>query len=209
MRTMMKTIAAVGMLALGAGTAAAQGMPNCVGRPDFDNCMRTWNQGNMNRVAQSQQQLMRNYVAANTPRIQQEYAQLRGQGSPLSFAQYVNWRIMTRNGEDPGNLQRAQQNQLAGQLRANQTVQQGYADYRRAMAENSNRNLAAVERYSTGAIRGQAPYAGPGGTVMLPYSQPSYQPFNSGGEMYTRDGQGNYYVRQGNGWVPMTAGNNR
>lgn len=207
MRTMMKTIAAVALLAIGAGTASAQGMPNCVGRPDFDACMAAPVQRLQQQNAMNQQALMRNYVAQNSPRIQQEYAQARNQGSPLSFEQFVYWRIMTRNGEDPANLQRAQQNQFAGNQAAAQTLQQGYASQRQYMRDNSDRSAAAVENWTNGAIRGVAPYVGPsGGQVMLPYAAPANQPFSSGGQVYVRDNQGNFYMRYGNGWAPMAAG---
>lgn len=207
MRNMMKTLAAIGMLTMAAtGAASAQGMPNCLGRPDFDACMQGGVQRLMNQNAASQQQLMQRYVAENTPRIQQEYAQSRSQGSPLSFEQFVNWRIMTRNGADPENLRRAQQGQFEANQRANRTVQEGFAIQRESMADSSRRSSAAVEGWTTGAIRGQAPYVGPNGQVLLPYSQPANQPFSSGGQVYVRDGQGNFFVRQGNGWSPMAAG---
>lgn len=206
MRIMMKTLATIGLLTIGAGTASAQGM-NCVGRPDFDACVMAPVQRLQQQNAASQQQLMQNYVAQNSPRIQQEYAQARSQGTPLSFEQFVYWRIMTRNGADPGNLQRAQQDQFNGLQGANRTLQEGYATQRQYMQDNSRRSTEAVENWTNGAIRGVAPYVGPnGGQVMLPYGAPANQPFNSGGQVYVRDGQGNFFVRQGNGWAPMAAG---
>ncbi|MDB5413244.1 MAG: hypothetical protein JWR10_1579 [Rubritepida sp.] len=206
MRIMMKTIATVALLAIGAGTASAQGM-NCVGRADFDACVMAPVQRSMNQNAASQQQLMQSYVAQNTPRIQQDYAQYRNQGSPLSFEQFVYWRVMTRNGADPANLQRAQQDQFNGLQGANRTMQEGYAIQRQYMGDNSRRSTDAVENWTNGAIRGVAPYVGPnGGQVMLPYAQPANQPFSSGGQVYIRDPQGTFYMRQGSGWAPMAAG---
>lgn len=207
MLPMLRTIATIGLLAIGAGAASAQGMSNCVGRPDFDACMRAPVQRMMQQNATAQQQLTQQYVAQNTPRIQQEYAQARNQGSAASFEQFVYWRIMTRNGEDPANLARVQRGQFEASQLANRTRQEGFASQLRGMTDNSNRAAAAVEGWTNGAIRGVAPYVGPnGGQVMLPYSQPANQAFGSGGNTYIRDGQGNFFVRQGGGWAPMAAG---
>ncbi|MDB5415478.1 MAG: hypothetical protein JWR10_3813 [Rubritepida sp.] len=206
MHVIMKTLATVALLAIGTNAAGAQGV-NCVGRADFDACVMAPVQRAQQQNAASQQQLMQSYVARNTPRIQQEYAQYRNQGSPLSFEQFVSWRIMTRNGADPANLQRAQRDQFNGIQGANRTMQEGYAIQRQYMGDNSRRSTDAVENWTNGAIRGVAPYVGPnGGQVMLSYAQPANQPFNSGGQVYVRDGQGNFFVRYGNGWAPMAAG---
>ena len=205
MRKLAPSIAVAASLAVWAGGAQAQ---NCLGRPDFDQCMASANAMNQNRLAQSQQQLFQQYIASNGPWLQQNYAAHRAAGGQMTFQQFAYWGLMTANGTNIAGAQQAQRDQFIGQQRANRTIQEGYSSYNQGSANNSARMDQAARNYSNGAIRGVAPYTDPrtGQTVMLPYAGQPGRPFNSGGETYMQDGNGNYRQWQGNGWAPMSPG---
>lgn len=198
------TLASVTILEL-PGVASAQ-MPNCVGRPDFDYCMQSFTANNQARLAQSQQQLFQQYIQSNGPWLQRAYAEHRAARGQMTFQQFAYWGLMTANGTNLAGAAQAQRDWFAGQQGAQETVQQGNRDYRQGMYDNSRRTSDTAQRYDNGAVRGVAPYIDPqtGQAVMLPYGSQPGQPFNSGGNTYVQDQQGNYRQWMGNGWAPMT-----
>ncbi len=208
MRTLGRYGAVVGILASFAAAAPAQAQASCVGRPDFDACMAAILQGQQARVAASQQAIFQQYLAAYGPWLRQQYATYRAQGGPMSFEQFAYWNLMTANGTNVQGALDAQRQQFEANQRAHATVQQGYDAYNQQWWQNQQRQSAAVGRYTTEAIRGQAPYVDPrtGQSVLLPMNAAPGQPFNWGGEIYVRDNTGAFYHRQGNGWIPLQPG---
>ena len=200
-----RVAAAALMLALATGAAQAQ---NCLGRPDFDACMQSFTAMQQNRLAQSQQQLFQQYVATNQEWLQRNYAQHRAGGGQMTFAQFAYWGLMTANGTNMAGAAQAQRDWFQGSQNANRTIQQGYADYNRGSAANSEATSRTARNYSEGAIRGNTPYVDPesGQTRWLPYASQPGQPFNSGGQVYVQAPNGAYYQQRGNGWVPMQPG---
>lgn len=202
---MMIRAFAIAALLLPAAAAQAQ---NCLGRPDFDACMQGFIMQQQNRLAQSQQQLFQAYIAQNRDWLQRNYAAHRAAGGTLSFEQFAYWGLMSANGTNVQGAQQAQRNWFQGQQRANQTLQQGYADYNAGSRANSAATDRALHDYDQRAIRGNAPYVDPnsGETRWLPDAAPAGQPFNLGGEIYVRAPDGAYYQRQGNAWMQMDPG---
>ena len=204
MRKIRSMVLAAALLAL-AAPAQAQ---NCLGRPDFDQCMAGFNNMNQQRLAQSQQQLFQQYVQTNGPWLRENYARHRAGGGQMSPDQFAWWGLTTANGTNIAGAAQAQRDRFAGQQAANRTVQEGHASYNRGMANNSARMDEAARNYSNGAVRGVAPYVDPrtGQAVMLPYMPTPGVPFASGGEAYVQGRDGTYYQRQGNGWTSMSPG---
>lgn len=189
-------------------SAAEAQMPNCLGRPDFDYCMQSFTAGNQARLAQSQQELFQQYIQSNGPWLQRAYAEHRAAGGQMTFQQFAYWGLMTANGTNVAGAAQAQRDWFAAQQRAQQTTQQGNQDYRQGMYDNSRRMSDTAQRYDNGAVRGVAPYIDPqtGQAVMLPFGSQPGQPFNSGGNTYVQDQQGNYLQWVGNGWALMAPG---
>ena len=80
--------------------------------------------------------------------------------------------------------------------------------YIAAQGANSARTSAAINNWTTGAIRGQAQYIDPntGAKTLLPYSSQQGKVVNNGGQDYTQDAQGNYWHWAGNQWTRMNNG---
>jgi hypothetical protein len=83
--------------------------------------------------------------------------------------------------------------------------------YIASMQSNSARTSAAINGWTTGAIRGQANYVDPntGAKTLLPYYSSPGQVQNvggAGGNNYMQDAQGTYWKWSGNGWTRMTNG---
>ena len=113
---------------------------------------------------------------------------------------------MTAAGTNVAGAFKAQDDRFRGMRIAHDTVTSGFDSFRAGMRINGDRQIAAVESWTTGAIRGTAPFSTPGGpNTMLPYYSPAGQVINSGGNHYVQNGQGTYYQWTGNGWTPMSA----
>ena len=155
--------------------------------------------------AQSQQALWQRHLSVNGPRLRAQYAQMRASGQAnVSFEQFAYWDLMTAAGTNVQGALQHQQNQFAGQQRANATVQQGYASYNAGWAHNSARQSAAAANYTNQAVRGVSPYVDASGReTMLPHYLAQGQTYQSGGNTYAQDASGAYYRAQNNGWVRM------
>ena len=190
--------AAVALLTL---PAAAQ---NCVGRPDFDQCMaNALGQAQANLQAQ-QLQNWNNYLRTYGPWLREQYNQYRG---PMTFEQFAYWNMMTANGTNIGGAIKAQNDWFKGQQDAYGTVQQGYDAYRQGMYGNSARTDDVFQRYNEGAMRGNVAQIDPrtGQPTWVPYNAPYNQPFTYNGQYYLRNEKG-YFVWDSSGWVPMQPG---
>lgn len=205
MRRFSRGLAMVGTLALGLAAGQAHAQAHCVGRPDFDACMAAIVQGQQAQLSAQQQQVFQQYLAAYGPWLQQEYPRYRAGGGTMTFLQFAYWNLMTANGTNIQGAHEAQRRQFEANQRAHATIQQGHQAYNQQWWQNQQRQSAAVGRYSTEAIRGQAPHVDPrtGQSVLLPMNAPPGQPFNWGGEVYVRDNAGTFHRRQGNAWVAL------
>lgn len=90
-------------------------------------------------------------------------------------------------------------------------AKQAGESYIASMQANSARTSAAIDKWTTGAVRGQAAYVDPntGATTMLPYYSSPGQVQNiggAGGNYYTQDAQGTYWRWSGNAWTRMDKG---
>ena len=204
-RPLFRLLIAAGLFGLMGGAAQAQ---NCLGRRDFDNCMASYNNMLMRQNARAQEQNFQGYVATNQDWLKRNYAQHRAAGGRMTPQQFAHWGLMTANGTNVSGALEAQRRQFEGNQRAHQTVMQGYNSYNQGIAANSAATSATAQRYSEGAIRGNAPYVDPssGKTLWLPYSAQAGRAFSSGGQTYVRDQTGTYYQQRGNGWVRMDQG---
>ncbi|MCK8784071.1 hypothetical protein M0638_06720 [Roseomonas sp. NAR14] len=186
----------------GAPRAGAQ---DCLGRADFDACVAAAIGQRQADNAAAQQRIFQQYLAAYGPWLQQQYAQYRAQGGPMSYPEFAWWNLMTANGTNVQGAMAAQRDRFEGWQRANRTVQEGFASYNDGARANGARTDAAIGRYADEAIRGQAPYVDPrtGATVMLPYAAAPGRPFEQGGTTYVQAPDGTYRQWQGQGWVPL------
>jgi hypothetical protein len=190
-----------GILAVAALPAHSQ---NCVGRPDFDQCMASALASQQSNLSAQQQQLWNNYLRTYGPWLREQYRQYRG---PMTFEQFAYWNLMTANGTNVAGAQQAQQDWFRGQQRAYGTIQQGNESYRQGMYDNSARTSRALENYSQGAIRGNVAQIDPrtGQESWLPYNAPYNQAFTQNGQYYWRNEKG-YFVWDNSSWVPMQPG---
>jgi hypothetical protein len=199
--TIMRThqiLLAVAIVALAPLPAYSQ---NCVGRPDFDQCMASALGAQQQNLARQQQQVWNDYLRTYGPWLREQYRQYRG---PMTFEQFAYWNLMTANGTNVGGALQAQRDWFRGQQQAYGTVQQGNESYRQGMYDNSNRTSRAAENYSQGAIRGNVAQVDPrtGQQSWLPYDAPYNRPFPHYGQTYLRNEKG-YFVWDNGHWVPM------
>jgi len=192
------------MLAVVFAIAVPVQAQNCVGRPDFDQCMQNILMQNQANLQAQQLQLWNNYLRTYGPWLRQQYAQYRG---PMTFEQFAYWNLMTANGTNVQGALQAQQDWFKGQQQAYGTVQQGNEIYRQGMYDNSRRTDATLERYDQGAIRGNTAQVDPrtGQTTWLPYNVPNNSGFTYNGQYYWRNEKG-YFVWDGSNWSLMQPG---
>ncbi|MDQ6685105.1 MAG: hypothetical protein M3Z16_08255 [Pseudomonadota bacterium] len=195
------------LIACLAGNVHAQGMAaaNAAFDRQFNARLQSMQQQNTN----AQQQLWQNFMRDNGPRLRQQYAQMVASGNrSMSFEQFAYWDLMTARGSNVQGALQHQRNQFAGQQAAHATVMQGNASYNAGWAQNSQRQSAAVARYSEQAIRGVGNYVDPatGAQTKLPYSLAPGQTYQSNGSVYAQDNQGTYWRNDGNGWSRLQAG---
>ena len=202
-----KLVAAATVATLAIGTSHAQWQNMAAQNAAFDARMSAQLGAAQRQSAQSQQALWQRHLQMNGSRLRAQYAQMRASGrANMSFEQFAYWDLMTAAGTNVQGALQHQQNQFAGMQRANATVQQGHASYNAGWANNSARQSAAVANYSNQAIRGVSPYRDSSGhSTMLPYYLAQGQTYQSGGNTYAQDAQGNYYRYQNNGWARMDA----
>jgi hypothetical protein len=206
-RRLATLAAAAAALALGTAPAQAQGI--AAANAAFDAQFNNWLGGLQRQNQQYQQQIWQHHLQTNGPRLRQQYAQLVSQGyGHISFEQFAYWDLMTAAGTNVQGALQHQQNQFRGMQAANATVQQGHASYNAAMAQNSQRQSAAVANYTNQAVRGVAPYVDPssGRQTMLPHYLPAGQVYQTGGQTYAQDASGTYWRLENNAWVRMNAG---
>jgi hypothetical protein len=173
----------------------------------FDARMAAINNYHMQQNLNSQRQLRQQHLQQNLPRLQAGYRQYLASGQRGTFAQYVEWDLMTAAGTNVAGAIKAQNDRYAGIVRANETVKSGFASYNAGAADNSRRTSAAIGNWTTGAVRGNAYYVNPntGARTELPYYLAPGHTVNNGGNTYAQDPQGNYYQQHGNYWTPMSA----
>jgi hypothetical protein len=156
-----------------------------------------------NAAAQNQAQMQQLYMSAyNDPQVQAAYQQSGMRGS---YDQFVYWYIMTANGTNVQGALQAQQDQFTGLQQANDTVQQGNADYNGGYWNNQN-TLDGVYNNTSMANRGNGYYQDPttGATYDLPYASMTPGSFYEyGGNTFTTDQYGQYYQWNGFGWQPL------
>lgn len=200
MLTRLSTLLVTMLIALGATAANAQ----CLGRPDFDQCMSNILMQNQANLGAQQMQLWNNYLRMYGPWLREQYSRYRG---PMTFEQFAYWNLMTANGTNIQGALQAQQDWFKGQQHAYGTVQEGNEIYRRGMYDNSGRTDAALERYGQGAIRGNVAQVDPrtGQTTWLPYDVPNNSGFAYNGQYYWRNERG-YFVWDNSNWVPLQPG---
>jgi len=202
---------AVAVAALAGNEASAQGLAgiaaaNAAFDSQFNNQLAAMQRQNAN----SQMALWQRHLQVNGPRLRAQYQQMLASGQRhMTFEQFAYWDLMTAAGTNVQGALAAQRAQFEGNQRAYQTVQSGYASYNAGWYNNQARQSAALDRYSTQAIRGYAPYVDPrtGATTQLPYSLPQGQAYTYNGTTYAQDAQGTYWRHDGNGyWSRMSAG---
>lgn len=200
-RNLISRSCLIAMMAVGFASSAAKAQT-------FDQRMSQILGAAIQQNADSQARIWQYHLQVNGPRLRAQYAQLKKNGYPFSFADFAYWDMMTAGGTNIAGAQRAQQDRFEGWQGAHRTVQSGGQDYINGLAENSRRTTAAVENYSNGAILGISPYINPGtgATQMLPYYSPPGQVFNSGGNYYYQDQSGTYHQWVGNSWTQMRPG---
>ncbi len=203
MLTCRLPIVAAGLFGLLSATALAQ---SCLGRPDFDACMARINQGNANRLQQSQNQLFDYYLRTNQAWLRTNYQAHLQSGGHMTFNQFAYWGMMTANGTNIEGGRRAQIDAYEGRKRANETIAGANDGANHAWEGRSARETAAVENHGRGAIRGTGMYNDPnsGRPIELPYAAQQQGPFNSGGQTYYQSQDGTYYQQRGTYWSPMT-----
>ena len=145
------------------------------------------------------QQNYYNYLQVYGPMLQQAYQEW-GYQSGATFDQFAYYMLMSANGTNPQAALEAQRQQFAGNQAAYRTQQDTGQTYIDTMQQNSNRNLEAVEGFSTGAVRGNVIVNGPDGAVELPYSGVQVgQQVEYNGWVYQMTQQG-YAVWNGSYW---------
>ena len=87
---MLRTLVAA-WLGLSLGLAGAAQAQNCLGCPDFDQCMARLNSRNQQRLAQPQQQLFQRYVQADGPWLRENYVRHRAAGGRMLPQQFAWW----------------------------------------------------------------------------------------------------------------------
>jgi hypothetical protein len=205
-RSLTARLAALAFAALAAAGAQAQNI--WAANAQFD-AQQAAILGRMQQQnTQSQAQLWQYHLRTNGPRLQREYAQLVASGQAVgSFEQYAYYDLMTARGT---NVQAALDNQrinYEGRRQANDTVRGAYEASNIAWQDRSQRQMAAVENHTNGAVRGVAPYVDPntGRATMLPNYLPQGQAVQINGNVYAQDASGQYYRRDNNGWVRLNA----
>ena len=200
-RTTVRRLATLAAAALALAGSAAHALSNA----EFDARFNAQLGAMQRQNANAQQQLWQQFMRDNGPRLQQEYAQMVASGNrSMSFQQYAYWDLMTARGTNVKGALEHQQRQFAGMVRANETVKSGHDSYNRGWADNSRRQIDAVENHTNQAIRGVGPYTdGSGRTTMLPHSLPAGQVYRDGNNTYAQDAQGTYYRLENNAWVRM------
>jgi hypothetical protein len=210
----MLVLAAV---ALASPSARAQGYgnPNMDFGPQFWQNLRNFDQQfwqNLNYLqtqnAMAGNQIWQYHLRTNGPRLMAQYRQLKAQGYPVTFEQFAYWDLMTAGGTNIQGAIDAQQRQIEGLRRANETQRSGWDSYIRAQGANSDGAANAAGRFSTQGIRGVSPYVDTqtGATEMLPHYTTPGQVLNSGGNYYFQDQLGTYHRWTGSSWVPMQPG---
>lgn len=190
-------------------TPAAHAQNMWAANAAFDQRMAAINNYHMQQNQAAMQNTRQQHYQQNLPRLQAGYRQYLASGQRgMTFAQYVHWDLMTAAGTNVQGALQAQRDQFAGNQRANDIVQSGYASYNSGWANNQARTSAALSRYSNQAIRGNAPYVDPhtGATTQLPYYLPPGQHYTYNGTTYAQDQQGTYYRHDGSAWTRLQSG---
>lgn len=202
-RSSFSRLATLAVAALAFAGSSAHALSNA----EFDARFNAQLSAMQRQNANSQQQLWQQFMRDNGPRLQREYQQMLASGNrSMTFQQFAYWDLMTARGTNVQGALQHQQNQFAGQQRAQATVMEGHASRNAGWAQNSQRQTAAVENWTQQSIRGVGTYADPSGrTTMLPHSLPAGQVYRDGNNTYAQDPQGTYYRYENNGWVRMDA----
>ncbi|MBL8890043.1 MAG: hypothetical protein JNL67_08700 [Planctomycetaceae bacterium] len=168
----------------------------------FDARMNAQLQGMQTQLAQQQAAFWQSVL--QNPEVRSAFQQHRAQGGQSTYEQFAYWYVMTAGGTNYQAAADAQRQQFAGWQQANQTIQQGHNSYNQGHWQNQQRQSAAMQRYSDGAIRGQWYYQDPyQGTVhTLPYGQGSGFYHNNVDSFFT-DSIGQYYRATGHGWQAL------
>jgi hypothetical protein len=174
---------------------------NCVGRPDFDQCMAGALAAQQQNLAIQQQQLWNSYMRTYGPSLREQYRHYRG---PMTFEQFAYWNFTTANGTNVGGAMQAQQDRFRGQQQSYGTIQQGNERYRQGMYDNSDHTARSLENYTQGAIRGNVAQIDPrtGQASWLPHDAPYNRPFAHSGQRYLRNEKG-YFVWDNGHWMLM------
>ena len=173
------------------------------GNMAFDAQMNAQVNGLMAQNQAGQQAVWQNYLRQFGPWLRQQYA-ATGANRQMSFEQFAYYNMMTANGTNVAGGMQAQRDQFAGLQHAARTQQEGGQTYIAGMQHNSRVQSEAVERWTHGAIRGEAQYTNPqtGAPQWMPHYAPG-QAQNYGGSTYVQAPNGQYYQHYGNGWIPV------